>query len=315
MKSSEELAKIAAPIIFSSEGNYGSVNANDNGAVSIGKIQWHGNRALSLLKDITKKLGKTKSLKYLSNTLYNEIQSSKNWSTRIVTSAEKETLEKLLNTSESKAAQDALAIEDVKTYIDYGKSTGKLSDEKALIYYADFANQYGMYSPVLAKITKNAIQKDGGTIESMFSCTKEVTTWYLTRRTSVYNKVKSLNLSGSSEKQSTMKYTMTKFIKEIEKVFGQKQTGKASLSLLAKTITISAKVNRKHPVVKPLQKYFCYIKKYNPSATEKDIDGIAGPIFTSYVNKFQKEVLGFKNPDGELTARNTSWKKILGLEK
>ena len=47
-----EIAAEAAKIIFANEGNYASVNADDNGAVSVGKVQWHGNRALSLLKKI-----------------------------------------------------------------------------------------------------------------------------------------------------------------------------------------------------------------------------------------------------------------------
>ena len=41
----KEVAAAAAAIIFANEGNYSSVNANDNGAVSVGKVQWHGNRA------------------------------------------------------------------------------------------------------------------------------------------------------------------------------------------------------------------------------------------------------------------------------
>jgi len=47
-----QIAAEAAKVIFANEGNYASVNADDNGAVSVGKVQWHGNRALSLLKKI-----------------------------------------------------------------------------------------------------------------------------------------------------------------------------------------------------------------------------------------------------------------------
>ena len=39
-------------IIFANEGGYASVNADDNGAVSVGRLQWHGTRALNLLKKI-----------------------------------------------------------------------------------------------------------------------------------------------------------------------------------------------------------------------------------------------------------------------
>lgn len=43
----KKLAEKAAVLIFDNEGSYGSVNQNDNGAVSIGKLQWHGGRAAS----------------------------------------------------------------------------------------------------------------------------------------------------------------------------------------------------------------------------------------------------------------------------
>lgn len=52
-----EIAERAAVIIFGNEGNYGSVNKNDNGAVSIGKLQWHAGRAASLLRNIIKAIG------------------------------------------------------------------------------------------------------------------------------------------------------------------------------------------------------------------------------------------------------------------
>lgn len=52
----KEIAQKAATIIYGNEGGYGSVNANDNGAVSVGKVQWHGSRALDLLKTVIAKL-------------------------------------------------------------------------------------------------------------------------------------------------------------------------------------------------------------------------------------------------------------------
>ena len=51
-KTKTEIVVTAQKIIFGQEGNYGSVNANDNGAVSVGKVQWHAGRALALLKKI-----------------------------------------------------------------------------------------------------------------------------------------------------------------------------------------------------------------------------------------------------------------------
>ena len=41
MKTRTEIVLAAQKIIFEQEGNYGSVNADDNGAVSVGKAQWH----------------------------------------------------------------------------------------------------------------------------------------------------------------------------------------------------------------------------------------------------------------------------------
>ena len=54
-KTRTEIVLAAQKIIFGQEGNYGSVNANDNGAVSVGKVQWHAGRALDLLKKIARR--------------------------------------------------------------------------------------------------------------------------------------------------------------------------------------------------------------------------------------------------------------------
>ena len=89
----KELAKIAGPIIFGNEGSYTTVVSNDNGAVSIGKVQWHGTRALNLLKTIVNKLSKDAS-KYLSTKLLNEIKTSKNWDTRTTSNSEKLEMQK-----------------------------------------------------------------------------------------------------------------------------------------------------------------------------------------------------------------------------
>ena len=78
----KEVAAAAAAIIFANEGGYTSINANDNGAVSVGKMQWHGNRALSLLKTIVQKMGQTTAANILGITLCNEILTAANWQTR-----------------------------------------------------------------------------------------------------------------------------------------------------------------------------------------------------------------------------------------
>ena len=195
----KELAKIAGPIIFGNEGSYTTVVSNDNGALSIGKVQWHGTRALNLLKTIVNKLSKDAS-KYLSAKLLNEIKTSKNWDTRITSNSEKLEIQKILKTSVSKQAQDDLAIS-----------------------VADFANQYGTGSKLLQQITKEAIKKDGGTIESMYERTKANTSKYLTRRKKVYDAVTKLNLNtvvSATNKQTSKEYSQKDFIKDVQKAIG-----------------------------------------------------------------------------------------------
>ena len=48
----DDIVKAAANVVRENEGSYSSVNPDDNGALSIGWIQWHANRALSLIRDI-----------------------------------------------------------------------------------------------------------------------------------------------------------------------------------------------------------------------------------------------------------------------
>ena len=181
-----EIAKKAAAIIFDNEGNYGSVNKNDNGAVSVGKLQWHADRAAALLRDIIKKIGEGAS-SILGGALFRELSGGASWVARIVTQEEADRLKTILTTDAGKAAQDAQAIADVTTYIKKGKSYG-LSDTGALIYFADGVNQYGTASALWKTITVEAL-KGAGDVSAMYEATKKHTNKYLTRRKVVYEKV------------------------------------------------------------------------------------------------------------------------------
>lgn len=141
VRSIDEVVGAALQLLYYNEGSYGSVNANDNGAVSVGKIQWHGNRALNLLKTIVD-MDRNQAQSILGSALYNEILTSTDWSTRIVNSTEKSAISALLVTSNGKAAQDRLATNDVTSYINHGKNLGIVSDP-ALVYFADLENQGG----------------------------------------------------------------------------------------------------------------------------------------------------------------------------
>ena len=115
-KLKKEVVQSAQVIIFGQEGNYGSVNTNDNGAVSIGKVQWHGGRALNLLKTIC--AAESRAASILGAALYREITTATNWNTRTVNAQEKAAISSLLVTDAGKKAQDDLAKKDVTAYVE-----------------------------------------------------------------------------------------------------------------------------------------------------------------------------------------------------
>lgn len=134
----DEMASTAISCIMSHEGSYGSVNRNDCGACSIGKLQWHAGRALNLLKSICSNAPDL-SQSILGNTFYNEILTATNWNYRTFSVAEGNAVSTLLSTDAGIAAQDALAFSDVQGYIISGQNKG-LTDAGALVLYADIYN-------------------------------------------------------------------------------------------------------------------------------------------------------------------------------
>ena len=203
----KEIAQKAAVIIFGNEGNYGSINKNDNGAVSVGRLQWHGNRAASLIRNIIKKESAAQGI--LGGALYAEITSGKDWSKRTVTAAEAAKLTAILTTSAVKAEQDTQAIVDVTAYIECGQKYG-LTDAGALIYFADGVNQYGTASALWKTIAAEAL-KGAGDVQAMYEATLKNTDKYLQRRKKVYEQIKNLRLEAvnMTEKQLREKAVST----------------------------------------------------------------------------------------------------------
>ena len=203
-----EIAKKAAAIIFDNEGNYGSVNKNDNGAVSIGKLQWHGNRAAALLRNIIKEIGEGASY-ILGGALFSELSTGANWGGRIATQAEADRIKAILTTEQGKKEQDRQAIAGVTSYIEKGKSYG-LTDTGALIYFADGVNQYGTASTLWKTIAAEAL-KGAGDVRAMYAATINHTNKYLTRRKTVLEKVMALQLKEDTvtEKQLRQKAVST----------------------------------------------------------------------------------------------------------
>ena len=104
-------------------------------------------------------------------------------------------------------------------------------------------------------------------------------------------------------------YPLKDFVRDVQRVTGSKVDGIAGKETLGNTITLSATSNRKHAVVKFVQKrlnalgYSCGVE-----------DGVAGILFTLAVNKYQREILGYKKADGEITAKGKMWRSLLGMK-
>ena len=101
-------------------------------------------------------------------------------------------------------------------------------------------------------------------------------------------------------------YTVTAFIKEVQSAIGAAVDGIAGKETLSKTVTVSATINRRHTVVKALQKRLNALG-FNCGA----VDGIAGAKFTAAVIAYQKA--NGCTSDGEITARHRTWQHLLEI--
>ena len=110
------------------------------------------------------------------------------------------------------------------------------------------------------------------------------------------------NITQSTNTSNT--YSHKQFIKDVQSAIGAKVDGIAGKETLSKTVTVSKTKNRKHAVVKPLQKYLNKLG-YNCGK----VDGIAGTKFDTAVKSYQK-ANGCVS-DG-IVGKNT-WKKLLGI--
>lgn len=120
------------------------------------------------------------------------------------------------------------------------------------------------------------------------------------------------NKLGAVKKETTKKtvsgslYTQTQFIKDIQKAIIARVDGIAGPETLSKTVTVSAKTNRMHACVRPIQ------KRLNSLGYDcGTVDGIAGANFKKAVVRYQKAKGCIA--DGEITARQKTWKKLLGM--
>ena len=106
---------------------------------------------------------------------------------------------------------------------------------------------------------------------------------------------------------STSTYSKEVFIRDIQKAFGATVDGIAGPETLNSTITLSAILNRKHEAIRAVQRRLAALGYTSVGK----VDGIAGVKFTQAVKEFQKD--NGCVVDGEITARDKTWKKLLGI--
>lgn len=103
-------------------------------------------------------------------------------------------------------------------------------------------------------------------------------------------------------------YTQEQFVRDVQAAIGAKVDGKAGPETISKTVTVSRRINRTHAVVRPIQKWL-YALGYTEVG---DADGKAGPLFEQAVKHYQGD--HGRWIDGEITAENITWRKLLGME-
>lgn len=210
----KKVVKVASGIIYSQEGNYGSVNRNDNShGMSIGKCQWNAywGRALPLLKFIVEK-DHEQAKKILGDALYTEITGSSadawNRQEREASEEEAKAISELLTTKDGKEVQDDLADADITGYVKNGVKIGLVS-LKALAYFADLENQGG--SGASSRIAKTAAEATGGAekvgLEEIHAYALKDATMgqYESRRGKVYEAVKGSSLADVSNTKTEEK--------------------------------------------------------------------------------------------------------------
>ena len=102
------------------------------------------------------------------------------------------------------------------------------------------------------------------------------------------------------------KYTLEEFVKDVQQFCGAEVDGIAGPETLGKTPTISDTKNRYHSVIKAVQLRL-QILGYNAHTS-----GVADANFTAAVLAFQEDNKCWV--DGEITAGNKTWRKLLGME-
>lgn len=114
--------------------------------------------------------------------------------------------------------------------------------------------------------------------------------------------------SAAAEEPAATGYSLTDFIKDVQKACGAAVDGVAGPETLSKTVTLSAHKNRRHAVVAPVQRRLAALGY----TVVGKADGITGPKFEAAVIQLQQDRRCWV--DGEITAKNKTWRVLLGME-
>lgn len=123
-------------------------------------------------------------------------------------------------------------------------------------------------------------------------------------KTEFWNKL--TDIEDNTPEKVTPTYTLKDFVCEVQSAIGAKIDGIAGKETISKTVTVSATINRKHTVVKAIQRRLNSLG-YNCGK----VDGIAGTKFTNAVKSYQRAKKCVV--DGEVTARCKTWRYLLGM--
>lgn len=119
---------------------------------------------------------------------------------------------------------------------------------------------------------------------------------------------------NTSVQGSASEYTLRQFILDVQKATGSGQDGIAGDETLGNTVTVSRNSHKYHAVVTPLERRLKALGYYTG---EVEADRGEPPCFgkgmEEAVNAYQKKVLDYRSPDGEITARKKMWKSLLGV--
>lgn len=122
------------------------------------------------------------------------------------------------------------------------------------------------------------------------------------------NKILGVTVDLTDPPETEETYSFEEFIKDVQRAIGAKVDGIPGPETLSKTVTVSNKKNRTHPIVKPIQRRLAVLGY----ADVGKADGIAGVKFACAVRQFQKDNVCVV--DGVITAKAKTYRTLFKME-